>query len=291
MPVALVTVESRNEVLAIDLDSGKVAARATVAADPQNVVVGNAAAVVVSARGAAVTLLDPRTLRVRAVIRGFGAPHVPALHPGGRFAFVTDDARGTLTVIDLRRARRVRTLAVGLGAHHLAFSPDGRRLWIALGERARTIVVVDTSRAARPRVLSRFDPGFPAHDLAFSPDGARVWVTADRGNSVGVFTAVARRLVFRVPAGPPPQHVAFGLRFAYLTSGYGSRIELVEPRTGLVLRSAAVSYGSFNVATVGGVVVTSSLLRGTLTELTDRLRPLHQYRAAPVARDLALTVW
>jgi hypothetical protein len=49
-------------------------------------------------------------------------------------------------------------------------------------------------------------------------------------------------------------------------------------------------YGSFNVATAGGFVVTSSLLRGTVTELDSQLRTIATLKVAPAARDVAIAV-
>jgi hypothetical protein len=77
---------------------------------------------------------------------------------------------------------------------------------------------------------------------------------------------------------------------AYVTSGYGSRIELVDPRRGTLLRSARQPYGSFNLAVAGGLVVTSSLLNGKLAELDTRLNRLRTVRIGGAARDVAVTV-
>lgn len=291
-PIALVTAETENELLAVDLSRGKIVRRLRLPAQPENVDVRPVGTfVVVSTRAGAVTLIDSQTLKVVNVLRGFEAPHIPAISPDGRWAYVSDDAAGTVSVIELARARIVARLAVGLGAHHLAISPDGHRLWVALGEQAKTIVAADVSRPTHPRVVARFAPGFAAHDLAFSPSGSRVWITADSRRVVSVFSASTHRLVLEIPAGPGPQHVAFNSRFAYVTSGYGSRIELVSPQTGRVLRVVHVPYGSFNLATSGGLVVVSSLLRGTVTELTDRLRVMRILHVAPAARDVGITVW
>jgi len=291
-PVALVTAESENELLAVSLPDGKVIRRVRVPVDPENVdVQPSGPAIVVSTRGGAVSILQARSLRPIRVLRGFRDPHIAAIAPDGEWAYVTDDGTGLLSVIELARAAIVNRVFVGMGAHHLSFSPDERRVWVALGERARTIAVLDTSRPARPRVVTRFDPGFPAHDVAFSPDGRRVWVTSDAGSRVGVFGSTSRRLLFTVPVGPPPQHVAFGpRRFAYLTSGYGSRIVMADTG-GRVVRYGRIPYGSFNVTTVGSLVVTSSLLRGTLTELDGRLRALRTVKVAPAARDVGVSVW
>jgi DNA-binding beta-propeller fold protein YncE len=290
-PVALVTAETENAVIAVSLSDGRrrVIGRVSLPADPENIEVGNGGtAVLMSAKAGAVSLVDSRSLRVIKVLSGFRSPHIAAKSPGGEWVYITDDATGILSVVDVARARVVARAFVGIGAHHMSVSPDGRRLWIALGERARTIVVVRLRRPDRPAVLTRFDPGFEVHDLAFSPSGRTVWVTTSSRRSVEVFAAATRRRLYSVPAGAPPQHVVFGGRFAYVTSGYDRRIEMVNGSNGRVLRSVRVPYGSFNLATARGLVVISSLLRGTVTELDSRLRVLRTMKVAPAARDVAL---
>jgi DNA-binding beta-propeller fold protein YncE len=261
--------------------------------DPENVaVVGAHYAVVVSPRAGAVTVVSTPALRVVRVLRGFSSPHIVAATADLRGAYVTDDGNGRLDVIRLSgRPRVVRSVFVGAGAHHMAVSPSGNELWVALGERARTIVVLDVSDPLRPKVVDRFDPGFAAHDLAFSSD-FRVWVTAADRRFVTVFDSRTRRPVARIPAGAPPQHVAFGpIRGAFVTSGYGGSLEIVNRFSGRVLRTVRVPYGSFNVATFGSFVVTSSLLRGTVTELTDEGHVWMKRRVAPAARGVAVAVF
>jgi DNA-binding beta-propeller fold protein YncE len=237
-----------------------------------------------------VTVLTP-ALKVVRVFRSFRLPHLAVIFPDGKHVYVTDDATGRLTVIDLTRPSIDTRLFVGLGAHHLALSPDGNRAWVALGEHARSIVILDTASIVHPRVIGRFDPGFAAHDLGFDAADGRVWVTSDSDDRVRVFAAATHRALFSVSVGPPPQHVAFGPRGeAFLTSGYGSRI-VEASRFGSVLRTATIPYGSFNVDTAGDFVVTSSLLRGTVTELNAQLRVVGTMKVAPAARDVAVSVW
>jgi DNA-binding beta-propeller fold protein YncE len=291
-PVALVTAETENALLAVSLQDGRVIRRVRLPADPQNIEVGNGGtAVLISTRAGVVTLLDERSLGVIKTLRGFRAPHIAAKAPDGEWVYVTDDATGMLSVIELARARIVARVFVGIGAHHMSVSPDERRLWIALGERARTVVVVALRRPDRPRVVMRFDPGFEVHDLAFSPSGKTVWVATSTRRSVEVFSAATARRLYSVAAGAPPQHVVFGSRFAYVTSGYDGRIEMVNVKNGRVLRNVRVPYGSFNLAAAGGLVVVSSLLGGTVTELNSRLHVLRTKKVAPAARDVALVFW
>jgi hypothetical protein len=301
-PVALVTAETQNQLIAVELPSGRILRRLRMPVDPQNVEANDRVAVVVSTRGAAVTIVDVPRLRVRKVIRGFGSPHIAALSPGGRYAYVTDDARGNLDVINLALSKVVQRLFVGLGAHHVAVRPDGQQLWIALGERARRIVICDTSNAARPRVIGHLTPDGAVHDLAFGPEGSRVWVTHDDRSTVTLYDAETRNPVLTLAAGRPPQHVVFSqfaLRrnsgrqhLAYVTSGYGGSLQVFWAESHRLIRMVRVPYGSFNASSSAGLLATASLLRGTLTEL-DAARPWRRLSAAnvaPAARDVALAV-
>ena len=289
-PVALVTSETLNQLLAVGLPSGKVVKRFHVPADPENVEICGSVAAVVSTRGGAVTLVDAAKLKVRRILRGFGTPHIAACSPDGHYVYVTDDARGQLAVI---HNRVVRKIFVGQGAHHMAASPDQPRLWIALGERARSIVVLDTTEAANPRLIARIAPHGLAHDLAFSPDGRNVWVTYDDRSEIGVFSAQGRFRHF-LPAGSPPQHVAFDpfshAKHAYVTSGNDGTMRIVSVRTGRTLRVVRTGYGSFNLGLSGSLIVTSSLYRGTLTELYDSGHVVFSKHIAPAARDAAIAV-
>jgi DNA-binding beta-propeller fold protein YncE len=293
-PVALVTAETENEVLAVSLPGGRILRRVRVH-DPQTIVAGVTGPAVVVSPSGAVTLLAWRSLRPVAVLRGFRSPQMTAITPDGKWAYVTDAATGYLSVIELQTGMVVNRLYVGAGAHHLAVSPDQRRAWVALGESATTILVLDTSQPERPRVIGRFHPAVPAHDLAFAPDGRTVWVGSAAAPSVFVLNAHTARTVARVPAGPAPQHVVFvpyGPPHAFVTSGYGSRIEEVDVRTRRILRSARVPYGSFNLAAAGDVVAASSLLDGEVSEFNGAtLARWLTRRVAPSARDIAISVW
>jgi DNA-binding beta-propeller fold protein YncE len=293
-PVALVTAETQNQLIAVDLPSGRVLKRLPMPADPENVETDATYALVVSARGGAVTLVGIRRLRVLKVLRGFGSPHIALIVPKHEIAYVTDDARGQLAVIDLLRQRITRKVFVGFGAHHMAISPDWTRLWVALGERARSITLLDTTLPGAPRVIGHLDPRGEAHDLGFAPGGGRVWVTYDDRPTVAVFDARsgARRRAFT--AGSPPQHVAFdqfsNARHAYVTSGTDGALRIVSLRSVRTIRTVSVPRGSYNVSTGGALVLVSSLTNGTLTELDENGRLLLRKRLAPATRDVALAV-
>jgi YVTN family beta-propeller protein len=289
-PIALVTAERLNELVAVSLPGGRVLRHVHVAADPTTVAAGpDGPAVAVSPASGRVTLLSRSGLRPIRVLRGFRSPQIAAVTPNGRYALVTDAGAGTLSAIDLSALRVVGRVAVGSGAHHIGISPDGQTAWVALGETATTIVVVDCADPRDMHVIRRLHPGVPAHDLAFAPDGRTVWVTSASAPYVSVLDARTGREVARVPAGPAPQHIVISSENAYITSGYGSSIEMVNTVTRTVVRHARLPYGSFNLATFGDLVVTTSLLDGRVTVLyTQTLRRVASRAVAPNARAVAI---
>ena len=293
-PVAIVAAESANEVLAVSLGphGGQVLKHVHLE-DPLMVAapLQHGPAVVANPHGT-VTLLGRRSLRPLKVFHGFSKPQVARIAPGDRFAYVADGGNGKISVIDLARRRIVDRIFVGLQAHHMSFSPDGRRLWIALGEVARTVVRLDTSDLAHPRIAGRLHPRFFAHSVGFAPDGRTVWLSSARAPWVTAYDAATGRVVMVIRAGRAPQEVAFSGARALLTSGYGSSLQAVLWRTYRRLGTVAMPYGSFNLATFGGQVVTSSLFTGQVTELeAGTLRRFWTAKVAPETRYVAISLW
>ena len=292
-PVAIVAAETANEVVAVSLGphGGHILERVHLA-DPLMVAAPlHGPAVVVDPHGT-VTLLGWHSLRPLETFRGFRTPEVARIAPGDRYAYVADGGSGDLVVIDLLQRRVVDRLYVGAGAHHLAFSPDGRGLWVALSEVATTVVRVDTTDLRRPRVVGRVHPPFAAHSVGFAPGGRTVWLSGARARRVMVFAAATGKLLTTLRAGAPPQEVGFAQGQALLTSGYGSTIESVSLRTLRPLHVVAAPYGSFNLATYGGFVVTTSLLTGEVSEFRlEGLRRLWTTKVAPEARYVAVSDW
>jgi DNA-binding beta-propeller fold protein YncE len=292
-PVAIVAAETANAILAVSLGphGGHVLKRVQLA-DPLMVAAPlHGPAVVVNPHGT-VTLLGWHSLRALRVFHGFSDPQVARIAPGDRFAYVADGGSGEISVIDLARRKIVDRVRVGHLAHHMAFSPDGARLWIALGEVATTVVRLDTTDLAHPRVVARLHPRFPAHSVGFAPDGRTVWLSSARAAFVTVYNAATGRVVKVIRAGRAPQEVAFSGARALLTSGYGSSLQAVLWRSYRRLGTVPMPYGSFNLATFGGQVVTSSLFTGQIVELeAGTLRRFWTAKVAPATRYVAISVW
>jgi DNA-binding beta-propeller fold protein YncE len=287
--VALVTAELRNQLVVVSLPDGRVIRRIPVAPDPKTVAAAPGGPVAVVSPGSGAVTVFSVALRRVAVFRDLRSPQLAAFTPDGQYLLVTDAAAGTLTSIELARMRVVGRVLVGTGAHHLAVSPNDRRAWVALGESANTIVVVDVADPRHLRVLRRLHPTALAHDLAFSPDGRTVWVSSASQPYVSVYGAASGRMVDTVPAGRAPQHVLFAAGHAYVTSGYGGSIEMVDPAGRTVVQRVELPYGSFNLASAGPWLVATSVLNGEVTVLrAATMRRRAQTAVASVARSVAV---
>jgi DNA-binding beta-propeller fold protein YncE len=291
-PAAVVTAETEHAVLEVSPGTGRVLRRVAVTGDPTTLAAAPTGPVVVcSPASGTVTLLSWPRLRPVAVLHRFQTPEIAAVTPDGEWALVSD-AAGTVSAIELSSHRIVDRVWVGRGAHHMAISPDQRIAWVALGETASTIVRVDITDPKRLRLVGRLHPRTASHDLVFSPNGKRVWVTSSSAPYVTIYSAASGRPVATVPAGTAPQHVAFDRRTpgrAYITSGYGGSLEMVDGATRRILRRATLPYGSFNLSTLGSVVATTSLLDGKVTVLDGGdLRTRMSATVAPEAREIVL---
>lgn len=288
-PVALVTADTEESVVAVHLGTGKALRRIATLPGPRSIesVLGTTAVIAHTEEGA-VTILDGPSLRVRRVLRSFAEPRYTAASPDGRHAYVTDSAQGELVTIELARARVVHRTELGGPARHLGIDAAGSTLWIALGNAASALAVVGLADRARPRLLRRVTPPFLAHDVAFAPDG-RVWVTAGAVHSVALLDPRTGRVERTLGADAAPQHLAFAGGVTHVTSGDDGTLRVHAPG-GALLRTARVPVGSYNVQAGWDVVFTPSLARGTLCVLDRRGRLLRQVDVAASSHDAAFVM-
>lgn len=289
-PLALVTADLEERVLALDPVSGRVVKRIGTLAGPRSIETVRNAAVVAHSTDAAVSVIDVLKLEVRHVLDGVDEPRYTAAYPNGRLAFVTDSGAGGLLVVDVVRGRIIARVRLGGPARHLGLSPRGRVLWAALGTKADRIAVVDVGDPRRPEVVAHFRPPFLAHDVGFAPGGKRVWVTSGDQRRIALYDPRTREVVRILEAGSPPQHVTFCGRRAHVSSGDDGTLRVHRLGDGRVLHMTRIPTGSYNVQAGWSRVFTPSLSQGTLCALDEHGRLLLNVRAARSSHDACFVV-
>lgn len=285
-PFAFVTADLESHVAVLDLDSLEIVHRIRTGPGPRSIEsLHGRLAVVAHTEHGVLTILDVATRRIRSELEAFAEPRYTAFHPGRPLAYVTESARGEIVAVDTDRGRVAWRTTVPGPARHLSISPDGQRLWAVLGNSPRGIAVLDTSDASRPRLVRTIASPFPAHDVVFAPDGRAVWVTSGSERLVAIYRGTqVRRLL---PAGAPPQHVAFAREKAFVSSGDDGTLRR-HGLDGELVREARIPVGSYNVSFGWNRLVAPSLARGTLAVL-DRNGRVSAVRAvARAAHDACI---
>jgi DNA-binding beta-propeller fold protein YncE len=290
-PLVLVTADTQSHVAVVDPAAGRILRRIETLPGPRSIeAVGGGVAVVAHTAGGVVSLIGGRKLSVQRVLGGFREPRYTAAHPNGRYAFVTDSGRGEVVTVDVVRGRVVGRVAVGGPARHISLDRRGRRLWVALGTKAALVAVVDTVRPERPRLVARLAPPFLAHDVALPPARSPAWVTSGERGTIALYDARRGRILRRLPADAPPQHVTFHGGRAFVASGDDGLLRIYDADDGRLLRTTRVPLGSYNVQQAWGTIVTPSLARGTLCVLDAAGRLRERVQVAPSSHDACLVL-
>ncbi|HZO97210.1 MAG TPA: hypothetical protein VFB42_07555 [Gaiellaceae bacterium] len=282
--LALATCDLEDRLAVVDVRAGRVLRTVPCPPDPRSAErVGGGDALVCHTGAGAVSVVDGRTLELRHVVGGFEEPRYAAAHPGGRHAFVTDSGSRELVSVDLAAGRAAGRVRLEEWARHVTLDERGSTLWVGLGSASARVAVVDVSEPGRPRLERLVRPPFLAHDVGFEPGGGRVWVSSGDRGELAVYDRRGVRV--RLPAGTPPQHVAFAAGRAYVTSGADSTLHVRSLRDGRVLGRAAVPVGSYNVQAGHGLVLTPSLDSGELSVLDLGGRTLRRVRVGRSSHD------
>ena len=288
---AWVVADEDDAVVALDVTSGRVLSRISVAKGPRNIAASaDGRSVVVTNRDAGrVTLIAGKTGQIAHVFSGFGDPYDVALSADGRYAYVTDKQKNELDVLDLQALRLVGSVAVGAQPQGRAL---GDRLWISYGREGKAaLTAVDVSTTPEvPRVVGSVSTELPVHDVTAQPDSTNVFVTYWDSRFIGRADAGRGTLVFRKEAGKDVQHLAFdiysGGRF-WVTDHGANKVLVLSTSDGSVVKSLACP-GARDIAFGAGNVAVSC--RDHVLLVKPNFRGARMLRAAKHLRGVALTL-
>jgi DNA-binding beta-propeller fold protein YncE len=285
--IALVTADLESRLVAVDLRTGRVRRYVPTLAKPRSIEAVGDRAVVAHSELGVVTIVDVATLSVARVLRGFGEPRYTAGHPDGRHAYVSDAKRGEVVALDVLRGRVLARVPVGALARHITIDRGGRTLWVALGSKAEHVAIVDVRDRAKPRLIRRFRPPFLAHDVSWAPGGERVWVSSGDRGELAIYATRSGKLLARVRADEPPQHITFRGGSAFVASGESGTLR-VHGADGRLERLTRIPPESYNVQQAQGWVVTPGLGTGTLCVLDGDGRVVRSEQIARSSHDACI---
>ncbi|MBI3466886.1 MAG: hypothetical protein HY000_28055, partial [Planctomycetes bacterium] len=134
----------------------------------------------------AVDLSDPRSL-----------PHMVAVSPDEKTAFVANSGTADVSVIDLESQAEVKRISVGGVPMGMALPPDGKTLFVT-NRTANGVAVIDTGERKVIRIIEISGQPVRAH---LTPDGKWLLVTLIDSGELAVVDAKELTLAHRLPMG------------------------------------------------------------------------------------------
>ena len=208
-----VTVETANELVAVDVATHAIRARVAVGPVPNEPAISrDGRYVFVPSRGGDLCdVVDTGTMTVVKRLAAGHAQHNAYTSADGRFVFVTSMGDRLITLIDAERLEVVRQIALPGIPRPLALTRDLSRAYVALSGLTGFITV----DLAAGRVVDRLELPIPAdtplppldtytHGLLLTPDERELWVAAYASDTVHAFSMPERRhfAAVAVPGGP-----------------------------------------------------------------------------------------
>jgi YVTN family beta-propeller protein len=184
-----------------------------------------------------VVILDASTRKIVGSV-AVGKPHIIAIHPNSRVAYVGSQTPGkfSLAIIDVIERKITGTVPLEKTPRGLEFGRDGRSLYITQAG-LESVVVIDSENN---KVIKEIPVGVSPHYANFTADGKR-GLTAVQGPSLLVlFNPQTNSVEKSIRVGSRPHWVAAGPegKTALTTNEDSNDVSIVDLESGDVARVA-----------------------------------------------------
>jgi YVTN family beta-propeller protein len=150
---AYITLQGTNNLVAIELESGKVLWTVPVGRQPAGVFVRPSGTILVAIMGADhIAEVEPRDGSVIRRIHTARGAHNFLLSPDGKTLYVSNRVAGTISTLDADTLDVTGTMAAPGGPDDMAWTPDGQELWVTGRWRASIDVIERTSGNLKARI-------------------------------------------------------------------------------------------------------------------------------------------
>jgi YVTN family beta-propeller protein/cysteine-rich repeat protein len=161
-------------------------------------------AAITNFRDDSVSLVDPVSAQVQAVIAGGGGPWGVAIHPQGTEVWITNRKGGTVSVIDVATRRVAARIPVGRVPLGIAFDPTGARAYVTSYGGNRVDVIDTASR----KQIARFAVDRGPSAVAFDPSSDTLWITSYGADTVLALDPTTADVRARLKVGRKPTQLA-----------------------------------------------------------------------------------
>jgi DNA-binding beta-propeller fold protein YncE len=175
----------------------------------------------------AITIVDPRTLRVAGLIpTGQAESHMLAITRDGRRGYTANVGPGTVSVLDMAERKTMAVIPVSKRTQRIAISPDDKLVFTADQAEPR-MAVIDTESNQVTSWVALPGRGFGSTP---TPDGCWLLVTLPATRQLAVVDLSAMKVaqVLDVPAAPQAVVVRTDGREAYVSCDASGQIAVID---------------------------------------------------------------
>jgi YVTN family beta-propeller protein len=171
--------------------------------------------------------VDPVARKVvRTYDVGGDSPHMVALGPGGRTAWVSDSGSGAVAVINLASGALEAVIPTGKNTQGSALSADGKRVFLTNMD-TNSISIID---AETHRVEGEIQTGTGPARVLFTPDGKNLVYNLQTGEGMGIADIATRKEIARIALPGQPLSVSLSRdgRTAFLGLQDSDKVAIVS---------------------------------------------------------------
>jgi YVTN family beta-propeller protein len=232
-----------NSITIIDVDGRRVAGTIDLGEffRPHGIDLANGLLAVSTENPDQLLIVDPEK---RSVVRRFKTggetPHMVALSPDGKLAFVSHSRSGNVTIVDTATGA-ITSIASGNRPEGSVLAPDGRTLYVVNRESA-SVSVIDT----RTRKLTGSIPTAKGPvRIAITGDGAQLVVACMHDRVIEFIDAAARKITGRVAlkGSPVSMHLSPDGRFAFASAEEDDTVYIVSVAERKIVREFRTAKG------------------------------------------------
>jgi DNA-binding beta-propeller fold protein YncE len=178
----------------------------------------------------AVTIVDPKTLKIVASIpTQQEQSHMLAISHDGSRGYTANVGPGTVSVLDLHTRKFITTIAIAQTTQRIAISNDDKLVFTA-DQTKPQMAVIDTASNTVNSWLSLPSVGYGS---AFTPDGRWMLVTLPSAGELAVVDLKSMQVARTLTIGPKPQEVLIQPdgKTAYVSCFGGHQVAVVDLAT------------------------------------------------------------
>lgn len=198
----------------------------------------------------AIGVFDVRQNKLLTLIHAGSDPEEFDLSKDGTLLYCSNEDVGQTSIVEIATGKVIATIPVGPEPEGVTTSPDGKTVFVT-SEQGGTIAVIDT---ATRKTIKTIPVGNRPRDVAFFPDGATAYVTRENDGVISIVDAIKHQPIQTIELGPQgeikPMSVLLSrdAKTAYVSSGRGKRVFVIDTATNMVTASIEVGDRPWGIA-------------------------------------------